>query len=283
MMNTNNLSGNSPNNLPKILGWLGLACFVVLAVLVVMETYSYYFAAAGSARTADLARSGARHLGTQNTKQDATSEGFDVIEPKDEVAEFPDIIAYIEKVEEPQFYNRSRIIGCYDNNDIIARAHPGHTCKSWFPIVSNIFFKPKSLNEIPRTADAHNVNNYFNVEGKDYSFAELCPETTAQKDPIACLYDRTTAFDLMSTKIASINKAVQEKQDQKITNLASDASYHVIDAGRLYNLPQTRDFTAYERSNGLGTNIHGGTPGDQLDDLELYAKKMRVNYLGAKK
>lgn len=273
-MNTNNPVSNSQHNLPKILGWLGLACFVVLAMLVVMETYTYYFAAAGSARTADLAKSSSRHLGH--------NEGFDVIEPKDEVAEFPDIIDYIEKVEEPQFYNRSRIIGCYDNNDIIARAHPGHTCKSWFPNVSNIFFKPKSLNEIPRTPDAPNMNNYFNVEGKDYSFAELCPETTAQKDPIACLYDRTTAFDLMSAKIASINKSVQEKQDKKITNLASDASYHVIDASRLYNLPQTRDFTAYERSNGLGTMIHGGTPGDQLDDFELYARKMRVNYLGSK-
>jgi hypothetical protein len=274
---------NRPDNLPKILGWLGLACFVVLAILVIIETYSYYFAAAGSVRTTDLAKISDKHLGKENIHQNGIGiEGFDVIEPKDEVAEFPDIIDYIEKVEEPQFYNRSRIIGCYDNNDIIARAHPGHTCKSWFPNVSNIFFKPKTLNEIPRKPDAPNVNNYFNVEGKDYSFAELCPETTAQKDPIACLYDRTNVFDLMSTKIASINKTVQEKQDLKITNLASDASYHIIDAGRLYNLPQTRDFVAYERSNGLGTNIYGGTAGDQLNDFELFAKKKKVNYLGSR-
>lgn len=265
-------------NTQKIIVRLGLACFIVLAILIAMETYSYYFAAAGSARTDKLARSSDWHLGTQ----DGINEGFDVIDPKDEVAQFPDIIDYIERVEEPQFYNRSSIIGCYDNNEIIDRAHPGNTCKSWFPKVSNIFFKPKTPAEIPLTPDAPNANNYFNVEGQSYSFAELCPETTSQKDPIACLYDRASAFDLMSTKIASINKSVQEKQDQKITNLASDASYHIIDANRTYNLPPVRDFLGYERSLGLGTNIHGGTPGDQLDDLALYATKKRVNYLGAK-
>ena len=265
-------------NTHKIIVRLCLACFIVLAILVILETYSYYFAAAGSARTDKLARSSDWHLGTQN----GINEGFDVIDPKDEVAQFPDIIDYIERVEEPQFYNRSSIIGCYDNNDVIARAHPGNTCKSWFPKVSNIFFKPKTPAEIPLTPDAPNANNYFNLEGQPYSFAELCPETTSQKDPIACLYDRASAFDLMSTKIASINKSVQEKQDQKITNLASDASYHIIDANRTYNLPTVRDFLGYERSLGLGTNIHGGTPGDQLDDLALYATKKRVNYLGAK-
>jgi hypothetical protein len=273
-------------NTYKIIFRLGLLCVVVLAILIVMETYAYYFAAAGSARTADLARSDDWHLGTQNAIQNSqkkgTIEGFDVIDPKDEVAQFPNIIDYIERVEEPQFYNRSSIIGCYDNNDIIARAHPGNTCKSWFPKVSNIFFKPKTPADIPLTPDAPNANNYFNVDGQPYSFAELCPETTAQKDPIACLYDRASAFDLMSTKIASINKTVQEKQDQKITNLAADASYHIIDANRTYNLPPIRDFLGYERNLGLGTNIHGGTPGDQLDDLALYATKKRVNYLGAK-
>ena len=266
------------NNIGQIIGWLGLACFVVLAVLVVLETYSYYFAATGSARTEDLAHSSDWHLGKQTSRY----EGFDVIEPKDEVAEYPDIIDYIERVEEPQFYNRSSIIGCYDNNDIIGRTHPGQTCKSWFPKVSNIFFKPKTPAEIPITPDATNANNYFNVEGQAYSFAELCPETTAQKDPIACLYDRSATFELMSTKIANINKGVQEKQDQKITNLAADTSYHIIDANRIYNQSQVRDFVGYERSLGLGTNIHGGTPGDQLDDLELSARKKRVNYLGAK-
>lgn len=268
------------SDLKPILWWLMVGVFVVLAVLVVLETYSYYFAEAGGAKTEDLLRASNRHLGQHYHKN--ITEGFDVIEPKDEMTEYPDIIDYIERVEEPQFYNRSSIIGCYDNNDIIARTHPGNTCKSWFPKVSNIFFKPKTPAEIPITADAPNANNYFNVEGQAYSFAELCPETTAQKDPIACLYDRSAAFELMSTKIANINKAVQEKQDQKITNIASDASFHIIDANRIYNQSQVRDFLGYERSLGLGANIHGGTPGDQLDDLELYGRKKRVNYLGAK-
>ena len=40
----------------QIIVWLGLATFIVLAILVIMETYSYYFAGAGSAKTTDLAR-----------------------------------------------------------------------------------------------------------------------------------------------------------------------------------------------------------------------------------
>jgi hypothetical protein len=272
------MNSESTGNIYNIIGWLGLAVFIVLAVLVLLETYSYYFAESGSAKTEDLRRASNRHLGQESNSR----EGFDVIEPKDEVSQYPDIIDYIEKVEEPQFYNRSSVIGCYDNNDIIAKTHPGHTCKSWFPKVSNIFFKPKTPADIPITVDAPNANNYFNVEGQAYSFAELCPETTVQKDPLACLQDQSAAFELMSTKIANINKAVQEKQDQKLTNLASDASYHIIDANRIYNQSQVRDFIGYERSLGLGKNIYGGTPADLLDDLELYARKKRVNYLGAK-
>ncbi len=258
-------------NVSKMVTWLGLACFIVLLILVVMETYAYYFAAAGSARTANLAMASDRHL--------PSTEGFDVLDPKDEVNQFPDIIDYIEKVEEPQFYNRSRVIGCYDNNDIIGRARPGETCKSWYKNVTDIFFKPQNPAQVPVDSTNANYNNYFNVEGQAYSFAELCPETTGQKDPIACLYDRGHAYNLMSTKIANINDSIQSNLDKKISNMADDASYHTIDGNRIYNLSHVRDFVGYERSLGLGSAIHDGTAGDQLDDLGLYTRKQRVNYL----
>jgi hypothetical protein len=256
-----------------------------------METYTYYFASAGSAKTTDLAKVTDWHLPAVEMNTIGRKEGFDVsdckarerfdvLDTKDEVKQFPDIISYIEKVEEPQFYNRSRVIGCYDNNDIITRSRPGHTCKSWYPNVTDIFFKPKTPADIPSlTQNTSNKNNYFNVEGQAYSFAELCPETTNQKDPITCLYDRAQAFDLMSTKIANINDSIQNKQDKKISTLGDDVSYHIIDGNRIYNQNHVRDFIGYERSLGLGTNIHGGNVGDQLNDLELYSRKQRVNYL----
>jgi len=258
----------------KILLWIGLAAAVFSIILVGMEIYSYYFAAAGSAKTADLAKSSDKHLPASQ------KEGFDVLDVKDEVKQFPDIIDYIEKVEEPQFYNRSNIIGCYDNNDLIGRTHTGETCKSWFPKVSDIFFKPKTPADTPtKNKNQQNLNNYFNLDGRAYSFAELCPETTGQKDPIMCLYDRANTFELMSSKLANINDSIQTKQDQKLSNLSNDASYHIIDGNRIYNQSHVRDFIGYERSLGLGSAIHGGTPGDQLDDLGLYTRKQRVNYL----
>ena len=267
----------------KIIICIGIATFIVLAILVVVETYSYYFAGAGSAKTTDLSRASDRHLPNANTSN-MSREGFDVLDVKDEVKLFPDIIDYIEKVEEPQFYNRSRVIGCYDNNDIIGRAHSGETCKTWYPNVTNIFFKPKTPAKVPTaTNNTANLNNYFNVEGQPYSFAELCPETTNQKDPIACLHDRAQAFDLMSTKIANINDSIQNKQDTTISNLSDDVSYHVIDGNRVYNQSHVRDFIGYERSLGLGSAIHGGNATDQLDDLGLYSRKQRVNYLAGTK
>jgi hypothetical protein len=275
-------------NTKQIIIWLGVASFIVLAILVIMEIYSYYFAGAGSAKTADLARVTDWHLPAGTAREgfcDCTArEGFDVLDVKDEVKQFPDIIDYIEKVEEPQFYNRSRVIGCYDNNDLIGSSHPGETCKSWYPRVTDIFFKPKTPADVPTaTQNTGNANNYFNVEGQSYSFAELCPETTNQKDPIACLHDRAQAFDLMSTKIANINDSIQNKQDKTISNLSDDVSYHIIDGNRVYNQNHVRDFIGYERSLGLGSAIHGGNAGDQLDDLGLYSRKKRVNYLAGTK
>jgi len=265
-------------NTKQIILWLGLGSFIFLVVLVIMETYSYYFAGVGGAKTGILAKSSDKHL------PNAQKEGFDVLDVKDEVKQFPDIIDYIEKVEEPQFYNRSNNIGCYDNNDLIGRTHAGETCKSWFPKVTDIFFKPRTPAETPsKTQNTQNLNNYFNVDGMPYSFAELCPETTGQKDPIVCLHNRANDFELMSTKLANINDSIQTKQDQKISNLSNDASYHIIDGNRIYNQSQVLDFLGYERSLGLGSAIHGGTPGDQLDDLGLYTRKQRVNYLAGTK
>ena len=279
----------------QIIIWLGVASFIVLAILVIMEVYSYYFAGAGSAKTADLARVTDWHLpagtaregfdvrgciATEGFSDCTPREGFDVLDVKDEVKQFPDIIDYIDKVEEPQFYNSSRVIGCYDNNDLIGSSHPGETCKSWYPKVTDIFFKPKTPADVPTaTINTSNKNNYFNLEGQAYSFAELCPETTNQKDPIACLHDRAQAFDLMSTKIANINDSIQNKQDKTISNLSDDVSYHIIDGNRVYNQNHVRDFIGYERSLGLGSAIQGGNAADQLDDLGLYSRKQRVNYL----
>lgn len=271
---------NNNYDITKIIGYLALACVVVIIILFLLETYTYYFASSGGISNSYLEQNSDRHLpGSTVPSPSSTKEGFDVQDAKDEVKMFPDIIDYIEKVEEPQFYNRSSIIGCYDNNDIIARTHPGNTCKSWYKNVSNIFFKPQSVNQVPQSPTDDNYNNYFNVEGKSYSFAELCPETTNQKDPIACLYDRTQAFDLMSNKISKINSDIQTQQDQRLGNLETDASYHIIDGNRIYNQSQVRDFIGYERSLGLGTNILNGTTNDQLNDISVYAQKQRVNYL----
>jgi hypothetical protein len=283
-------SQQQQTSVKKVIVYLGLACLVVLIILVIMETYSYYFAAAGSAKTTDLAITTDRHLpgvatvdamsgAREGFRAGKAREDFDVIDTKDEVKQFPDIIDYIEKVEEPQFYNKSRVIGCYDNNDIIGRARSGETCKSWYKNVTDIFFKPQNPAQVPVDSSSANYNNYFNVEGQAYSFAELCPETTGQKDPIACLYDRAQGYNLMSTKIANINDSIQSNLDKKISNMSDDASYHTIDGNRIYNKQHVQDFVGYEKSLGLGSAIHGGTPGDQLDDLVLYTKKQSVNYL----
>lgn len=314
---TQQQSTSGQTNLHKIIIWLGLGCFIAVVILTIIETYTYYFAGAGSAKTSILANKSDKHLpnidlnynsnsydshdshdnhnshnsnsgsGSSNSNSNSGTnksiEGFDVLDAKDEVKQYSDIIEYIEQVEEPQFYNKSKVIGCYDNNDIINRARPGETCKSWYKKVTDIFFKPQNQTQVPDNPSSANYNNYFNVDGQAQSFAELCPETTGQKDPIACLYDRAQGYDLMSRKIANINDGIQNNLDTKINNMSNDANYHIIDGNRIYNQSHIRDFLGYERSLGLDVAIHGGTSGDQLDNLELYARKQRVNYLAGTK
>ena len=252
--------------------YLFLAAVIALGILFAMEGYNYSFAGLGSAKTKTLQKNGDKYV----------ENYFDVINVEDEIREYPDILDYIEKVEEPQLYKNSTI-GCYDNNDLINAAKGTLTktesCKSWYPNVTNINYKPpKSFSATKNNANAKDV---FIVDGKPYSFAELCPETSGKDNPVMCQYKRAQAYELLSRKVSNINDTIQDSQNNRLDELDSSTSYHIIDGNRLYNRPSVKDFMGWENSLSMGKNIRGGDAIDMTNDLLLFGKKEKVNYLGS--
>ena len=184
---------------------------------------------------------------------------------------FPNILNYLENAEEITLSSDENA-GCFDNDKLLESIKgTGETCKSWAPKVRDIYYKKAKGEVVP----ASKLDNYFPTgEGKEYSFAEICPVTANQDLPIKCLYKKASQFNELGTKVASVIDNVQAKNAVLMDNLDDAVSYHMVDNNRLYNAQHVREFLLHEKKQNMNRNIRN-TTADYLDDLAIYSNLIR--------
>jgi hypothetical protein len=247
--------------------WLIIIIIIGFVVLAVLEIRSDAFPHSSSGTTAELTK-------TQNKHRPGTglSESYFDVPIEDEGTIFKGLDDYLVKIEEGKLYNEADL-GCYDNDDIISQIKgAGQTCKTWAPNVTDIYYKRAPGDSVP--TESTKLANYFVAgNGQEYSFAEICPETTNQDRPVACVYKKGEKFAKLSDRLGNIIDIVQERQNNRLSNLDSSIRIHTVDSNRLYNKPFITDFLKYENTLGMNT----GQPDDsgpfaKLADLDLYGQ-----------
>jgi len=173
-------------------------------------------------------------------------EKFNVpIELEQEI--YPDINNYIKNIEDKYVYDEAMKSGCYDDDRMMEQIRgPGKTCKSIASTITNISYKP----EIPTTDDVkgRNPNYFITSDGVIKSYAEICPTTSKEEHPLRCLHEKVKKLEIMGKRVAKVIDNVQNKQDNRIHNVESTMSQHIVDNQRLYNKEHTRDFLRYEKA-----------------------------------
>jgi hypothetical protein len=255
--------------------WLSIFIIIAFIVLAVLEVRSDAFPVGSSGTTAELAKQQNKHL-----PQKGVAESYFDVPIEEEGTIFKGLPDYLVKIEEGKLYNEADL-GCYDNDDIISEIKgTGQTCKTWAPKVTDIYYKRAPDATVPTTVEA-GLNNYFVAgNGQEYSFAEICPETTNQDRPVACVYKKGEKFAKLSDRLGNIIDIVQERQNNRLSNLDSSIRIHTVDSNRLYTKPFVADFLKYENTLGMNT----GQPDDsgpfaKLADLDLYGQ-VRKGQLG---
>ena len=187
---------------------------------------------------------------------------------------FPNIVNYLENAEEISL-EKDEQAGCFDNDRLLENIKgDGQTCKSWAPKVKNIYFKKEKGVPVP----VGKLDDYFpSSEGREYSFAELCPVTTNQDLPLNCLYKKSAKFNELSSRVAGVIDKTQAKNSVMLDSLDDAISYHIVDNNRLYNMPHVRDFLVYERGQNMNRGLRNSNE-DYLDDLSIYAKKVKGRF-----
>ena len=255
--------------------WLSVFIIIAFIVLAVLEVKSDAFSFGSSGTTAELALAQNKHL-----PRTGVAESYFDVPIEEEGTIFKGLPDYLVKIEEGQLYNEADL-GCYDNDDIISEIKgTGQTCKTWAPKVTDIYYKRAPDATVPTTVD-DGLNNYFVAgNGQEYSFSEICPETTNQDRPVACVYKKGDKFAKLSDRLGNIIDIVQERQNNRLSNLDSSIRIHSVDSNRLYTKPFVADFLKYENTLGMNT----GQPDDsgpfaKLVDLDLYGQ-VRKGQLG---
>jgi hypothetical protein len=254
--------------------WLSVFIITAFIVLAVLEVRSDAFPANSSGTTAELALAQNKHL------PKSVSETYFDVPIEEEGTIFKGLPDYLVKIEEGQLYNEADL-GCYDNDDIIAQIKgEGQTCKTWAPIVTDIYYKREPKATVPTTKET-GLNNYFVAgNGQEYSFAEICPETTNQDRPVACVYKKGEKFAKLSDRLGNIIDIVQERQNNRLSNLDSSIRIHTVDSNRLYTKPFVADFLKYENTLGMNTGQPDASgPFAKLADIDLYGQ-IRKGQLG---
>lgn len=164
-----------------------------------------------------------------------------------DIKKYPDINSYLTNVKDKYIYDVAVNVGCFDNDRLMEEIRgPGKTCKSIAPTITDIKYKPETPNE----DDIQGVNpNYFiTSDGEIKAYSEICPTTANTENPLRCLHNNVKKLDDIGKKVANVIDHVQKYQDNRLNNIDSIASHHIVDNQRLYNKKHTRDFLDYERA-----------------------------------
>jgi len=97
---------------------------------------------------------------------------------------------------------------------------------------------------------------------------------------VACVYKKGEKFAKLSDRLGNIIDIVQERQNNRLSNLDSSIRIHSIDSNRLYTKPFVADFLKYENTLGMNTGQpDSGGPFAKLADIDLYGQ-IRKGQLG---
>ncbi len=228
---------NQPE-LYNIVKWLIILILIGFTALLVLEVKAYRFET-----NETLSRTQNKYTGNTDNR----NEPYYDVPIEDEGTLFKGLADYLEKIEEGKLYNETDL-GCYDNDNIIAEIKgEGQTCKTWAAKVTDIYYKRKPNEPIPTTTQG--LNNYFvSGTGTEYSFAEICPETSNQDRAISCMYKKGEKFNKLDLRLANVIQEVQDRQNKRINNIDSNIKIHSTDTNRLFNKPYVTDFLRYERN-----------------------------------
>ena len=238
----------------KTLTYLVLGIILGFIILSYLEIKEYYFTA--------------KSLKNKNTNTKKPEHYTDIpLNLTDD--KYSSIFDYLEKVEDPKLYVNT--LGCFDNDQMIEDIKgPGETCKTWAPKVMDIYNK-----EPPKNGNSdREKNEYFLIDDKVYSFAEICPVTSNQSRPITCLYNEADKFQQMGIKLGNIIEDTQDKHENKMNLLDNNMGYHIVDNNRLYNKEHIKDFIGYENYLGMNKDVYRNI-NDKITDLSLFSQKVK--------
>lgn len=174
--------------------------------------------------------------------------------------EFSDIFNYLEESEYTEKRFKTDNIGCYDNNNKVEEIlGVGNTCKT--------LVNPTSENT--SELDIHK-KNITDINGKQYSISDLCPETTGQSRPILCLYNKGNYINKLNNKLGNMIDYIQNNHENRLDKLDNLSSYHIIDNNRLYNIPHIKKFNQYEQNRNMGIPKRFNNE-DYIDDFLLFS------------
>jgi len=233
-------------------------------VLFIFEIQAYYFPLGNMNNTSLLAalkRDPNVNSSISNNNRNRLKESYSELR-FDLDTEYKDIFDYLENSEytERKFKTNDTNIGCYDMDGLVEDIKGiGNTC-----------------NTLAREVDDINAKQYTHTNGKQYSFAEICPVTSGQSRPIMCLYNKGNHIRTLNNQLSNIIDNVDKNHDLRLNRIDSAASYHIVDNNRLFNFPHIKTFNKYEQSRDMGIERRFNTE-DQIDDLTLYAKQSSIN------
>ena len=242
----------------KTLTYLVLGIILGFVILSYLEINEYYFTA--------------KSLKNKNTNTKKPEHYTDIpLNLTDD--KYSSIFDYLEKVEDPKLYVNT--LGCFDNDQIIEDIKgPGETCKTWAPKVMNIYNKEPPKKTSRGNQLTSEKDEYFLIDDKVYSFAEICPVTSNQSRPITCLYNEADKFQQMGIKLGNIIEETQNKHENKMNLLDNNMGYHIVDNNRLYNKEHIKDFIGYENYLGMNKDVYRNI-NDKITDLSLFSQKVK--------
>jgi hypothetical protein len=253
---------------------LGILIVISFVVLFMFEIKSYYFPT-GAMDNPSLLEALKRNPNVETSVTDANNNIVDASNNKEKYSniltddrDFRDIFQYLEDVDsgyEADFKtdmdDDEETLGCFDNDMLLQNmVGSGKTCKSekgaYFDIYKKELVNPKN--------------------GKEYSFAEVCPVTSGQERPIMCLYKKGSHINNINKKMANVIDQVQLNQGNRLSKVENATSYHIADPNRLFNGGPIKQYNRYENDLEMGFERRY-TNEDQLDDLVLYGKRLSAN------
>ena len=256
----NELSLYMKNNLKFLMFMI-----VLLAIILfIFEVQAYYFPLGNLDNHSllnALKRNPNENASISNNSKSKLKESYSELR-FDLDKEYKDIFDYLENSEynEKSFKTEEKNIGCYDMDGVVEDILGiGNTCNTLAKEVTNI-----------------NEKSYTHSNGKNYSFVELCPVTSGQSRPIMCLYNKGNHIRDLNKQLANVIDHVQDNQGNRLNQIDSATSYHIVDNNRLFNMPHIKKFNKYEQDRNMGIERRF-TNEDQIDDITLYAKQSSIN------